>query len=100
MNDTDIPIVLDDRSGLIKVGFAGDRFPHAVFPSILSRPPFQGTRVGMGQMEVYFGYEVHGLNMCTNYPELFNTLFFIAPKDKTIQLSLKTIFIYNPDFFM
>ena len=68
MND-DVPIVIDNGSGLIKAGFAGDNFPHAVFPNILSRPPFQGTRAGMGQMGIYFGYDVHGLNFLTpEYP--------------------------------
>ncbi|VDI31504.1 Hypothetical predicted protein [Mytilus galloprovincialis] len=38
MNDEDVPaVVIDNGSGLCKVGFAGDDAPKSVFPSIIGR---------------------------------------------------------------
>jgi actin len=31
-------IIIDNGSGMIKAGFAGDEAPRAVFPSIVGRP--------------------------------------------------------------
>ena len=33
-----IPIVLDNGSGVVKAGFAGDEAPRAVFSSVVGRP--------------------------------------------------------------
>jgi actin-related protein len=49
-------IVIDNGSGMIKGGFAGDDAPRAVFPSIVGRPR-QGVMVGMGQKDSYVGDE-------------------------------------------
>lgn len=32
------PVIIDNGSGLIKAGFAGDDAPRSVFPSIIGRP--------------------------------------------------------------
>jgi actin beta/gamma 1 len=50
-------IVLDNGSGMMKAGFAGDDAPRAVFPSIVGRPRHQGVMVGMGQKDAYVGDE-------------------------------------------
>jgi actin-related protein len=50
-------IVLDNGSGMMKGGFAGDDAPRAVFPSIVGRPRHQGVMVGMGQKDAYVGDE-------------------------------------------
>ena len=50
-------LVLDNGSGMMKAGFAGDDAPRAVFPSICGRPRHQGVMVGMGQKDVYIGDE-------------------------------------------
>lgn len=50
-------IVLDNGSGMMKAGFAGDDAPRAVFPSIVGRPRHQGVMVGMGQKDCYVGDE-------------------------------------------
>jgi len=42
-------LVVDNGSGMVKSGFAGDDAPRAVFPSIVGRPRHQGTMVGMAQ---------------------------------------------------
>jgi actin beta/gamma 1 len=49
--------VLDNGSGMMKGGFAGDDAPRAVFPSIVGRPRHQGVMVGMGQKDAYVGDE-------------------------------------------
>lgn len=50
-------IVIDNGSGTIKAGFAGDDAPTVVFPSIVGRPRHQGVMVGMGQKDSYVGDE-------------------------------------------
>lgn len=52
-----VPIVIDNGSGFIKAGFAGDDAPTAVFPSIVGRPRHQGVMVGMGQKDYYVAEE-------------------------------------------
>lgn len=51
------PLVIDNGSGMIKAGFAGDDTPRAVFPCIVGRPRHQGIMVGMGQKDSYVGDE-------------------------------------------
>src|SRR5581483_12351727 len=50
-------LVIDNGSGTIKAGFAGDDTPRAVFPAIVGRPRHQGVMVGMGQKDAYVGEE-------------------------------------------
>jgi len=50
-------LVVDNGSGMVKAGFAGDDAPRAVFPSIVGRPRHQGVMVGMGQKDCYVGEE-------------------------------------------
>merc|ERR1712012_643358 len=40
-------LVVDNGSGMVKAGFAGDDAPRAVFPSIVGRPRHQGVMVDM-----------------------------------------------------
>jgi actin-related protein len=49
--------VIDNGSGMVKAGFAGDDAPRAVFPSIVGRPRHAGVMVGMGQKDAYVGDE-------------------------------------------
>ncbi len=39
-------LVIDNGSGMMKAGFAGDDAPRAVFPTIVGRPRHQGVMVG------------------------------------------------------
>jgi actin len=58
MDDGDVAgLVVDNGSGMVKAGFAGDDAPRAVFPSIVGRPRHQGVMVGMGQKDSYVGDE-------------------------------------------
>lgn len=50
-------LVIDNGSGMVKAGFAGDDAPRAVFPSIVGRPRHMGVMVGMGQKDSYVGDE-------------------------------------------
>ncbi|KAF2793761.1 Actin/actin-like protein [Melanomma pulvis-pyrius CBS 109.77] len=50
-------LVIDNGSGMIKAGFAGDDAPRAVFPSIVGRPRHYGIMIGMGQKDSYVGDE-------------------------------------------
>jgi len=58
MDEDDVAaLVVDNGSGMVKAGFAGDDAPRAVFPSIVGRPKHQGVMVGMGQKDSYVGEE-------------------------------------------
>ncbi|CAI9284524.1 unnamed protein product [Lactuca saligna] len=51
------PLVLDNGTGMMKAGFAGDDAPRGVFPNIVGRPRHTGVMVGMGQRDAYVGVE-------------------------------------------
>ncbi|KAF8377170.1 hypothetical protein HHK36_030543 [Tetracentron sinense] len=51
------PLVIDNGTGMIKAGFAGDDAPRAVFPSVVGRPRHTGVMVGMCQKDAYVGDE-------------------------------------------
>jgi actin-related protein len=57
MDEESQALVVDNGSGMVKAGFAGDDAPRAVFPSIVGRPRHQGVMVGMGQKDAYVGDE-------------------------------------------
>jgi len=50
-------LVIDNGSGMVKAGFAGDDAPRSVFPSIVGRPKHKGVMVGMAQKDAYVGDE-------------------------------------------
>jgi actin len=50
-------LVIDNGSGMVKSGFAGDDAPRAVFPSIVGRPKQKGVMVGMAEKDAYVGDE-------------------------------------------
>jgi len=50
-------LVVDNGSGMVKAGFAGDDAPRSVFPSIVGRPKVKPTMVGADNKEVYVGDE-------------------------------------------
>eukprot|EP01083_Nonionella_stella_P077289 210965_1 len=58
MADEDVQaVVIDNGSGFMKAGFAGEDAPRTVFPTIVGRSRLQGVMVGMSQKDVYFGDE-------------------------------------------
>ncbi|KAI4290840.1 actin beta/gamma 1 [Pancytospora philotis] len=57
MQGPDAAVVIDNGSGVVKTGFAGDDAPRSVFPSIIGKPRHHGVMVGMGQKDSYVGDE-------------------------------------------
>jgi len=51
------PMVVDNGSGMVKAGFAGDDAPRTVFPSIVGRPKHENIMAGMAQKDCYVGDE-------------------------------------------
>jgi actin, other eukaryote len=49
------PIVLDNGSGMVKAGFAGDDAPRVVMPSVVGRPKYSAGMIGMGHKSLYVG---------------------------------------------
>jgi len=50
-------VIIDNGSGMVKAGFAGEEGPRAVFPSIVGRPKTQQTMHGVTQKNEYIGDE-------------------------------------------
>ena len=57
MDEEVTAVVMDNGSGMIKAGFAGDDAPRSVFSTIVGRPKMPGIMVGLDQKEVYVGDE-------------------------------------------
>jgi actin-related protein len=57
MSDDTQAVVIDNGSGMVKAGFAGDDAPRAVFPSIVGRPRHTGVMVGATAKDAYVGDE-------------------------------------------
>ena len=55
-------VVIDNGSGSIKAGFAGDDAPRSVFSTIIGRPRVPGIMVGMDQKHVFMGEEAKAKN--------------------------------------
>lgn len=51
------PVVVDNGSGMVKAGAAGEDAPSNVFPSIIGRPKHTGIMVGMERKDAYVGDE-------------------------------------------
>lgn len=50
-------VVIDNGSGMCKVGLSGDDAPRSAFPCIVGTPKFNVVMIGMGNKEVYVGDE-------------------------------------------
>ena len=62
-------LVIDNGSGMVKAGFAGDDAPSAVFPSIIGRPRHHCAMVGV-KKESFIGDEAqaHRGMLALRYP--------------------------------
>jgi len=50
-------VIIDNGSGMVKAGFAGEDAPRAVFPSVVGRPKTQSAMQGVQQKSEYIGDE-------------------------------------------
>nr|AIK25771.1 actin I [Pseudokeronopsis rubra] len=57
MADQPDKCVIDNGSGVVKAGFAGEDAPRAIFPSIVGRPKNPGIIVGVEAKDEYIGDE-------------------------------------------
>jgi len=55
--DENTIVVLDNGSGMMKAGFAGEEAPQCVFPAIVGRPKNQSAMMGTNQKQEYIGDE-------------------------------------------
>ena len=53
---TEQTVVIDNGSGMVKAGFAGEDQPRAVFPAVVGRPK-QRAIAGMTTKDMYLGEE-------------------------------------------
>jgi len=65
-----LAVVIDNGSGNIKAGLAGEDKPKSVFPSVVAYPKYEEAMVGMGHKETLVGDEAQGMRgvMKLNYP--------------------------------
>ncbi|KAM9990447.1 hypothetical protein ACTFIY_006494 [Dictyostelium cf. discoideum] len=49
------PIVVDNGSGLCKVGFSGEDYPLDIFPTIIGVPKYKDILFGVNQKDTYIG---------------------------------------------
>lgn len=99
-------VVIDNGSGMVKAGFAGDDAPRAVFPSIIGKPKYESIMAGTGTKDRYVGDEAQAkkgiLNMrypidhgiVTNWDDMeaiWNHTFYnelrVAPEEQTVLLT-------------
>lgn len=51
-------LIIDNGTGTIKTGFAGEDAPRSIFPTVVGKPKQQGLMVGLDQKDIYIGHEV------------------------------------------
>lgn len=58
MVDNEVPsVVIDNGSGMIKAGVAGEEAPKAIFSTVVGRPKNPGIMVGIQEKDVFVGEE-------------------------------------------
>ena len=57
MADEAQTVIIDNGSGMVKAGFAGEEAPRAVFPSIVGRPKHASAMQGAANKDYFIGDE-------------------------------------------
>jgi len=57
MADDAQTVIIDNGSGMVKAGFAGEEAPRAVFPSIVGRPKHDQAMQGSASKSEFIGDE-------------------------------------------
>jgi len=100
------PIVIDNGSGNIKAGLAGDDSPRSVFPSIVAIAKYDEAMVGMGHKDILVGDDAqkmrgvskihypidHGIVKNWDYMEkvwqhTFNSELRVSPEEHPVMLT-------------
>jgi len=71
VDEESLVVVLDNGSGMVKAGFAGEEAPQCVFPAIVGRPrEATGSMIGGSQKSEYIGDEAMKMKgvLNINYP--------------------------------
>ncbi len=67
MADSDLlPVVVDNGSGTLKAGIAGDEAPRTIIPTVIGKPKNANIMVGMDQKEYFIGKEVEAKKALLN----------------------------------
>lgn len=63
-------IIIDNGSGTIKCGVAGEDLPLAIFPNVIARPKYKQAMVGLRVQDLYIGDEAQQIRgaMTMEYP--------------------------------
>jgi len=57
MDEEVTAVCIDNGSGNIKAGLAGDDAPRSEFSNVIGRPKVPGLMVGLDQRDIYVGRE-------------------------------------------
>ncbi len=57
MVDSQVHVVIDNGSGLVKAGFSGEEAPRSVFPCIVGRPKVPGIMISIQKKDILIGQE-------------------------------------------
>lgn len=61
------PLVIDNGSGMIKAGFAGEQYPKCCFPNFVGRPKHTRVMAGALEGDIFVGMCLTLLFMKENY---------------------------------
>lgn len=57
--DSQVHVVIDNGTGLMKAGYSGEEAPKSIFPTICGRPKVPGILVGNEKRDIFVGQEAY-----------------------------------------
>jgi actin-related protein len=79
---------MDNGSGVVKAGLAGEEKPRCMFPSIIGRPMYRAVMPGMGTTNIYVGDEAQ--SKVTPFTHVTHTLRVPPARYPEAELSVRT----------